>query len=88
MKIKCVCMYMYFVDSKHQLIGRRYNNISSTLFDERRRGGRGVIPGYVAGASSRRHGKHKHNLGNRHNNYMEFILIGVSISITILCRLI
>lgn len=76
---------MYFVDSKQQLIVREYNN---SRFVERRGGGRGVIPIYVAGASSGHHGKHKRNLGNRHNIYIEFIVVGVSISTALLCRFI
>uniref|UniRef100_A0A0A0KTE6 Uncharacterized protein n=1 Tax=Cucumis sativus TaxID=3659 RepID=A0A0A0KTE6_CUCSA len=76
---------LFTIDSKQHITVREHNN---SRFVERRGGGRGVIPIYVAGASSGRHGKHSHSLGNRPNNYIEFIIIGVSISIALLCRFI
>uniref|UniRef100_A0A9I9EI27 Transmembrane protein n=1 Tax=Cucumis melo TaxID=3656 RepID=A0A9I9EI27_CUCME len=76
------------LNSKQQLIGRSsYDNISSLSVVEHRRGGRGVVPMYAA-ASSHRRGKHR-NCGNRHNNYVEFIVVvEVFVSIAILCSLI
>ncbi|KAL0538651.1 hypothetical protein IC582_022803 [Cucumis melo] len=79
---------LFTIDSKQQLIGRSsYDNISSLSVVEHRRGGRGVVPMYAA-ASSHRRGKHR-NCGNRHNNYVEFIVVvEVFVSIAILCSLI
>ena len=83
-------MCIYFSDSKQQRLNERssYNNISLTVVEHRKSGVRGIIPMYGAGASSRRRGKHR-NCGNRHNNYVEFIIIvEVFVSIAIMCRFI